>query len=629
MEESNYWKRLAKKRLSRRRLLTGAAGVGAGLAALSVVGCGEEAEEAATPGATPAASPTGTPAVSPAATASPTPGAQPLEPAGSRGGILRWMGYDPLPLDTLDPHQTQLGPLYNMHSAVFSKVLTYEDVAEGIMGTDLAEAMPEIPDNLTYVVKLRPNVRFHDTEKIRKNFPGLAGRELTAEDVKYSIERQANKESPKSALFYRMSQWESVDKIEVSPDGLTMTITTKEPVAPFVHYLADTNSFIIGRELVDVDKDDMNSPDKMIGTGPFILDEFSALQMVRCLRNPDWFAKDDLADIGLPDRPILDGYEAVYRPDDDTTIQAAFRSKQIDSSEFAVESNVEPVTAELGAEYDEVPETGWINSRLLIDDSPAATSPLKDLRLRQAISIGVDRNRLGQQMYEGFFVLQSPVGQAVKKWALPMSELTKKPGYRFKADEREADLVEARRLWEAAGGPDIGPVEIVYSAIPESVKQVFPQLQRMLADNLDWEVTGHLDPTGYTEIAQGVLEKRLVFVFGYDNGWIDLDDWVYPYFHSRGSKNSFMLSDPTLDEMLEGQRGEFDEQRRQQLGYDIQHYLLDNVQARLEWISNVARWAEWPYRRNRRPQPWFGYVFNLANEWLDQEHATFEGRSFP
>jgi len=594
--------------------------VGAGLTALSLVGCEEEAEKAATPAATPAASPLATP--------SPTAAARPLEPARSRGGILRWMGFDPLPLDTLDPHQTQLGPLYNMHSAVFSKVLKYDDVAEGIIGTDLAETVPETPDNLNYVIKIRPNVRFHDTENIRKNFPQLAGRKLTAEDVKYSIERQSNKESPKSALFYRMSQWETVDKIEVV-DPLTLRITTKQPIAPFVHYLADTNSFIIAKELVDVDKDVMDTPDRMIGTGPFTLDKLVAFQVVRCLRNPDWFAKDDLADIGLPDRPILDGYEATYRPEDDTTIQAAFRSKQIDSSEFVVESNVEAVTAELGAEFDEVAETGWINSRLLIDDSPVATTPLKDLRLRQAISIAIDRNRLGQQMYEGFFVVQSPVGQSVKKWTLPMSELTKKRGYRFKPDEREEDLVEARRLWEAAGGPDIEPVEILYGSIPENVKAVFPQFQRMLADNLGWEVQGRMDPTGYTTIAQGVLEKRLVFVFGYDNGWIDLDDWVYPYFHSRGSKNSFMLSDSTLDAMLDAQRVEFDWQRRQQLGYDIQHYLLDKVQARLEWISNIARWAEWPYRRNRRPQPWFGYLFNLANEWLDQEHPTFQGRPFP
>ena len=71
----------------------------------------------------------------------------------------------------------------------------------------------------------------------------------------------------------------------------------------------------------------MNSLDKMIGTGPFILDKFVGLQAVRVVRNPDWFAKDDLADQGLADRPILDGFEITWLPADDTTIEIAFRSQ--------------------------------------------------------------------------------------------------------------------------------------------------------------------------------------------------------------------------------------------------------------------------------------------------------------
>ena len=129
MEEPNYWTRWAKRRLSRRRLLTGAAGVGAGLAAVSVVGCGGGGEEAASP------SPGASPAHRPEHRRRPPQGnvyhwgtgPPPPEPAKTRGGILRWFGFEPLPLDTLDPHQTQFGPAASMHSAVFSKVLKYED----------------------------------------------------------------------------------------------------------------------------------------------------------------------------------------------------------------------------------------------------------------------------------------------------------------------------------------------------------------------------------------------------------------------------------------------------------------------------------------------------------------------
>ena len=460
MEPLNYWQRLAKRRLSRRRLLANAAAGGAGLAALSLVGCGGSDKEA------PAASATTTPSPSAAETPSSTVGEVSLETTdwrweplkeGCRGGIFRWFGFDAIALDTYDPHQTQFGPIAGTHSAVFSRVLKYDDIPKGIIETDLAETIPETPDKLTYVVKLRPNVRFHDTEKARKSFPQVAGRQLTAEDVRYSVERQINKESPKSVLYYRMSQWETLDKIEVL-DPLTIKFVTKRPTAPFVHFLADTHAFIIARELVDPATDDMNNVDTMIGTGPFVLDKFVGLQSIRCLRNPDWFAKDDRADKGLPDRPILDGIEAIWTPQDDTATEVAYKSKQVDRTEYVNQDNVDRIAEETGAVIDSTPSTGWVNSRILVNDSENATTPFKDLRLRQAIQIAVDRNRMAQQLYQHVGFPCGPVHPGILRWALPLEELYTKPGYRFERQVREKDLADAKAMWEAAGGPDIGTV---------------------------------------------------------------------------------------------------------------------------------------------------------------------------
>ncbi len=628
MEDSSYWKKLARRRLSRRRLLTGAASIGTGLAALSVVGCAEEEKglpaASPSPGVSPTASPQATPSpyVFHRYGAGPPP---PLEPAKTKGGVLRWFGYEAMAFDTFDPHQTQFGPLFNTHAAVFSKVLKYEDAYRGVIRPDLAEAVPETPDRLTYLVKIRPNVRFHDTEKIRAMFPQVAGRQLTAEDVKYSIERQMNRESPKASLYYHMSQWEAVDKIEII-DALTLKITTKRPRAPFIHYLADTNAFIIPKELVDPGRDDMDSLDKMIGSGPFILDKFVALQLVRAVRNPDWFAKDDLADQGLAGRPILDGFEAIWTPEDDTAIELAFKSKQVDHAGTVDNNTPDRIAAETGTYVDEWISSSWVNSRLLVADSEAAVTPFKDVRLRQAINIAIDRNRMGQQIYQNSFQLASPVAQALSGWALPLEELTKKRGYRFGRQEREEDLAEARQMWEAAGGPSIGPVEAVYPAIPAQVKDFWPQFQRQLKEVLGFDLKGHMDPSGYTEIAQGLLQKRLILTLGEDNGWLELDDYLYPYFHTNGPKNSFNLSDPALDRMLDAQREEFDSERRRQLGYEIQHYLLDNVVARLDWVAEIDRGMRWPYVNNRWYSPWFGDTFQQADTWLDSTDPSFQGR---
>ena len=200
----------------------------------------------------------------------------------------------------------------------------------------------------------------------------------------------------------------------------------------------------------------MNSVDKMVGSGPFILDKFVALQLLRVVRNPDWFAKDDLRDQGLPDLPILDGFEAIWSPEDDTAIEVAFTSKQVDHVAMGDHGSPDRVAAETGCFVEEWISSSWVNSRLLVADSEAAASPLKDLRLRQAISIAIDRSRMGQQMFQGYFNFGAPVALALTNWALPLDELTRKPGYRFKREEREQDLVEAKQMGEAAGGPSEG-----------------------------------------------------------------------------------------------------------------------------------------------------------------------------
>jgi len=636
MDEYNYWKRLAGKRLSRRRLLGGAAAAGAGLTALSLVGCdsgGNGGGGTTTPAVT--ATPVGT-ATPGGATGlesifvpeiSPRP---PWEPATARGGVARWFGFDALPPDTYDPHQTQLGPIYGMHSAVFSKVLMYDDIYELRMVTDLAETIPETADKLTYIVKIRPNVRFHDTEKFRKQFPNTAGRQLTAEDVKYSIERQVNRDSPRSSLYYRSFQWDTLDRIEMpdGPDGLTLKFVTKRPTAAFVHYLGDTNAFIIAKELVDVDRDDMNSLDKMIGTGPFYLDRFVALQASRCARNSDWFAKDDLVDQGLSNRPIVDAIEAIWPPQDDTSTEVAFSSKQVDNAFYVDSNNAERIVREMGVDRTRNVNTGWVNSRLLVADSEKAASPFKDLRVRKALHLAVDRSAMGQQMFGGpFFAVCPPISLSLTQWAYTPEELAKKPGYRFRREEREEDLVEAKLLWEAGGGADLGEVELLVAGIPDYVKNQGSQLQRRLSEVLGLKVKVRIDASGYTEIAQAALEKRAVFSLNFDNGWIDPDDWLYAYFHSTSPKNSFNLSDPTLDQMLEKQRAEFDVDTRRQVVLEIQDYLLENVVAKLDYVAPSTPNTKWPYMRNRRQTPWFGdWYLWPPNVWLDSADPTYEGR---
>jgi ABC-type transport system substrate-binding protein len=109
---------------------------------------------------------------------------------------------------------------------------------------------------------------------------------------------------------------------------------------------------------------------------------------------------------------------------------------------------------------------------------------------------------------------------------------------------------------------------------------------------------------------------------------------VFPYFRTDGPKNSFKVSDPALDTLLDAQRREFDIERRKSLGYDIQRYLLGvtnpdapAAHARIDYACPGGGGVSWPYLKNRTSWPWFGNQYWAANVWMDKNDASYQGRA--
>ncbi len=357
----------------------------------------------------------------------------------------------------------------------------------------------------------------------------------------------------------------------------------------------------------------MNDQEAMIGTGPFIWDELLPLQRARMVRNPDWFGWDQ----PLLDRPYIDGYESIFIADD-AAIESRFRTKKLDTA-FQVTDpqwviDLRHQESDL-ISYD-MPFAAWVKASFRAD-----RPPYSDIRLRRAIHLASDRRQMVDALWQGYGKVQGPVGWMLRRWALPDEELLRKPGYRVGTQERQEDEQEARRLYEAVGKPDL---KIAFADQPPYVPKFAPQYKRQLEQVLGAKV--EFDLWSYPALSHADVRGDVDFSWAYDNGWIELDDWVYPYFYTDGPKNSFRLSDPNLDRMLDAQRAEFDLDKRQQLGYEIQHYLLDNVLVRLDFASAIWLWVAWPYYRNFRPTPFFGNSFLLANAWLDRSNPVWGSR---
>jgi ABC-type transport system substrate-binding protein len=561
--------------------------------------------------------------------AAPTPA-----PARHRGGTLRAYNFDALTPDTLDPHLTQMGPIANVHSAIFSRLLRYDDITSGTISPDLLAAMPEQPDRTTYVLKLREGVTFHDTPRFRTAYPQTAGRALTAEDVKYSLERQIDANSPQARRFFHRSGLSTIDKIEVK-DSHTLTVTTSAPTAPFLSYLAGRHAFVIASETVDA-RDQITNDAALIGTGPFVLDAYEPQKRVSLRRNPAWFARDDNSKEGIG-RPYLDGYDAFYTPQEDQFQRIAFERADVDSTGFTdvgvLDQEHKANLADIVLE--ERDAGGMLASRLLLD-----RAPFKDDRVRRALHLAIDRAGLVALLYPPISErpsakLTGAVTPAMGSWSADQSALLRRPGYRSDATGRAADITEANQLWAAAfGGAPAPEMRVLFAGVPRLIPdRAVAFVQRQLQDALGVTITPVVDTSGQLLIAaalarniDGATDGVAPFTFAFDDGGLDLDDWLYPHFRSGQPMNTYRVQDAQLDSMLDRERGEFDEGARRKIGLDIQDYLLANVNARLEYLAPVERRLTWGYVGNSHMPAWYGENEHLADTWIDTANPASSNR---
>jgi peptide/nickel transport system substrate-binding protein len=143
-----------------------------------------------------------------------------------RGGVLRVRGWDP---PHFDPHLTINNFTHTTLSFIYSRLVRHKVGPEVQPGTfpvesDLAESW-EALDDTTYIFRLRQGVQWH-------NKPPVNGRELVAEDVKFTYDRFLTEKA--NANRYML---EPVDRVEVV-DRYTVKFLLKEPFVWLVHTLA-------------------------------------------------------------------------------------------------------------------------------------------------------------------------------------------------------------------------------------------------------------------------------------------------------------------------------------------------------------------------------------------------------
>lgn len=393
MGEAEYWQWLQQRRLRRRALLR-AGGVAGAALGLSAISCGGSSKTAAPNlAATGAAKAGGT--------------AQPVQ-----GGILsQRLQTDPA---TLDIHQSSTYGAVWPEAPAYNQLVQFDpqDPDNKII-PDLAASYEVAPDGLSVVFKLHPSVKFHD------------GSDFTSEDVKANIDwiksPPAKKPSPRAGVLA------TIDHVETA-DPLTAKFVLTRPTPSLFANLA-TEYLAIGAK-GDLAKGDLGT--QLNGTGPFRLKNYTRGVGLELERNPDYFIKG---------RPYLDGLKFAIVPDGNTAF-TDFLSGQFQIYYPVVAENVPRVSKETGGKAKVSSKPGLVGDNLFFS---GAKKPFDDPRVRQAVSLALDRQGVVQTVEGGLAVAPAAYLKPNGLWSAPADQLRKVPGY------DKPDIAAAKKLLQEAG----------------------------------------------------------------------------------------------------------------------------------------------------------------------------------
>ncbi|OAI44092.1 hypothetical protein AYO38_02365 [bacterium SCGC AG-212-C10] len=497
-----------------------------------------------------------------------------------------------------DPHKTGAGPFFGQQALVYSRLLAFTDQGKGTIAPDLAAALPEQPDATTFVLRLRNGAKWPDDGP-------LAGRAVTAEDVKASIDRQYAGDGS----FARKPAWSQVDSVSI-PEAGVVSIKLKAPYAPMLGVLAGVNAFIVPREYTDGSHSFSRS--EQPGSGPFRWVEWSEGKLASVARNPSWFAGDGK-------QPFLDGV-SLTQPRDTGEVEAGLRTKKYDAA-FVGRTAADSLLKSIP----QLQEQTFGQARFFGMRYYIPIPPYNDLRLRAALVLALDRRAMLQRFFQGSGEVNAWVSWPNTRWAMPQSELSTIPGYRIDPAGREADLKEARSLVAAYLSDKELPGQLPLY-VPEDTENSLG-MGSLIRDQVKQATDLNIQvfPVTIDAIIARLLEGKAPWVCGPDDGWVDLDDWVFPYFHSEGPKNSFPLRDAQIDSAILSQRAELNENQRKEIGLSIQRRLIQ-LHAGVNLVSERVVSLAWPYVKDFPLDIKDGYQHRFAQTWLDPSDPSFRGR---
>ena len=507
-----------------------------------------------------------------------------------RGGRFRLRSH--LAPVHFDPQQTIAFSTMIPLSFAYSRLVKVKGGSAVVPGTqpiegDLAESWERQGDSV-YVFKLKKGVRWH-------NKPPVNGRELTAEDVRYTYDRFLNIKGNSNKYMLEM-----VDKVE-APDKYTVKFTLREPNAWFLDRLASTSTWIIAKECVD-QYGDLKKPESVVGTGPFLFQSYEPSVRMTFARNPNYF---------VPGLPYVDGVDITISTDPAAAF-AQFLSGEFD---FGPEYGMVIRRSDLDIALRRVKNLGMRDYIVVFGDYSAMKldqEPFKDVRVRRAFAMSRDwREVLETNAWSQGKGAPNPlIPAALKEWSIPIDQLPAEGRKLY-----EFDPAGAKRLLAEAGyanGLKV-PLETTPGYGPDWMDAVQVGLRNLKQGGVEADLKLKEYGAFVSSAIFGKFDKSMVTLRG---GTTDPDTYFAPFLPGE-PLNASGVNDPKLTDMIKLQRRTFDDKKRREIVYDIQRYASQQVYYGYgPSVSAVGAWM--PYVKNFGPNIGHDYGGRLMVAWLDK-----------
>lgn len=452
--------------------------------------------------------------------------------------------------DSLDPHKVQTAWENNIIGDMFMGLLTEDVNADPVPGA--AESYMQSADGLTYTFKMRDHI-WSD------------GVPVTAHDFVFSIQRILDPKTaaPYASLLYPIKNAEAVNGGKLPPsaagakalDDRTLQLQFEYQVPYLPQLLTHYTMMPVPMHAVQKYGDAWLHPENIAVNGPYKLKEWIPNDHITLKRNPHFYDVKNVSIETVNFMPTQDYSEALKR----------FRAGELDTSSGVPSSEIAWLRDEMPGVLRVAP---WIAVEYV--GFNFTTAPFNDLRVRQAVSLGIDRE-----------VIASNVMRAGEKatYSFVPPNIPGYPGkaqLAFKNTPMPARIAKAKALLAEAGYGPNNPLSFDFSFASQTDRKLIAvALQSMWKDiGAEVRLVAADAQVHYNQM------RRQHFQAAW-SGWIadyrDAKDFLFVAQTSSKDMNAGRYSDPKFDALMAQSDITRDPAVRANLLQQAEQIMLDDV----------------------------------------------------